>query len=338
MTSLTDSDPRTAVEGAGLWSRSLRTRTLVSFLFAAAVLIFLAGRLEVDFGRIWETIKRADFRIYALGFLVYYATFPMRGLRWRLLLSNANVGGTETVQLPSVRTLAEFIFLGWFANCVIPAKLGDAYRGYQLKRTAHVSFAHSLGTIVAERILDMAVMVLLLLTSLWVLSNTGDRQGEMATSIFKAGVVLLAIGVCGLAGMWLLRDHLHTRLPQPVRAMYLRFQQGTLGSFRSLPWVVLLSLAIWLVEASRLFLVMTALNLPLGFPYALFLSLANSLLTVVPFTPGGLGLVEAGIVGLLILGGVDKETAVATALLDRTITYWSLIVLGFPLFLYRRRV
>jgi uncharacterized protein (TIRG00374 family) len=138
--------------------------------------------------------------------------------------------------------------------------------------------------------------------------------------------------------MWLLREHLHTRLPVRIQAQYLRFQQGTLGSFKSLPFVVAITVLVWLFEASRLFLVLTALNLPISFPYALFVSLANSLLTVVPFTPGGLGLVEAGVVGLLLLAGVDKEAAVAAALLDRTITYWSLVALGFPLFLYRRRV
>lgn len=338
MNTIADSDSSIEAEQVGLSGRSLRTRTAISFLIAAALLVFFASRLEIDFGRIWETIKRADFRLFALGFLAYYATFPLRGLRWRLLLSNASIGQPEAVKLPSVWTLAEFVFLGWFANCVIPAKLGDAYRGYQLKRAVRVSFAHSLGTIVAERILDMAVLVLLLFTSLWVLSTSGDRHGELATSILMGGVALLVAGIVGLTAMWLLRDRLHTRLPQRLQAMYLRFQHGTLGSFRRLPWVALLSLAIWMGEACRLYLVMTALNLPLGFPYALFLSLANSLLTVVPFTPGGLGLVEVGVVGLLMLGGIDKDTAVATALLDRTITYWSLIVIGFPLFLIRRRV
>ncbi|MEK7216698.1 MAG: hypothetical protein AAB289_14010, partial [Chloroflexota bacterium] len=112
MKTIADSDSTIEAEAAGLSGRSLRTRTAISFLIAAAVLVFFASRLEIDFGRIWETIKRADFRIYALGFLIYYATFPLRGLRWRLLLSNASVGQTETVRLPSVWTLAEFIFLG----------------------------------------------------------------------------------------------------------------------------------------------------------------------------------------------------------------------------------
>jgi len=338
MTSLADTptDPMTSEPGP-LQARSLRTRTILSFGLAIAVLVFFGSRLEIDLARTWTTIQEADFRLFALAFGVYYFTFPLRGFRWQALLRSSHNTGTGEGRIPSVFALSEIIFLGWFANCVIPAKLGDAYRGYQLKRVAGLSFAHSLGTIVAERVIDLVVLVTLLVVSLGALSRS-EQHGELTGNIFRGGLALLAVGAASLGGMWLLRNHLHTRLPEGIQAQYLRFQHGTLGSFRSLPTVTGITVFVWLCEASRLFLVLTALNLPISFPYALFVSLANSLLTVVPFTPGGLGLVEAGVVGLLLLGGADKEAAVAAALLDRTITYWSLVGLGFPLFLYRRRV
>ena len=59
---------------------------------------------------------------------------------------------------------------------------------------------------------------------------------------------------------------------------------------------------------------------------------------VVPFTPGGLGLVETGMIALLMVAGVPKEQAAATALLDRTISYASIIVVGSLLFPFRRRL
>ncbi len=55
--------------------------------------------------------------------------------------------------------------LSWFANCIVPAKLGDAYRAYLLKRERGVSFSATIGTILAERIIDVLVLFLLMLAA-----------------------------------------------------------------------------------------------------------------------------------------------------------------------------
>jgi hypothetical protein len=50
------------------------------------------------------------------------------------------------------------MYLPWFANCLAFARLGDVYRGYLLKKEANVSFAVTLGTVLAERLLDLLVV------------------------------------------------------------------------------------------------------------------------------------------------------------------------------------
>ena len=52
------------------------------------------------------------------------------------------------------------------------------------------------------------------------------------------------------------------------------------------------------------------------------------LLALIPVTPGGLGIVEAGLSGLLILAGVDAGNAVVATLGYRVISYWLPIVVG----------
>ncbi len=311
-----------------------RKRSLLSFGVAVAILAVFLSRLEVDFGSIAGAVRTSDGRLVALAFAVHYLTFLLRAFRWRLLLQNAGVGAT----IPSVIGLVRMIFLSWFANCVIPAKLGDAYRGYQIKQSVGISFSTAMGTIVAERLLDTLVLVGLLLVAAWNLGGASVAQSEFAHRVIAAGVLLLTLGALSLGAMWALRDKLHLRLPDRVQAQYVRFQEGTLTSFKRLAAIAPLSVGVWLGEAGRLFIVAQAMGLGLGFPFVIFLALANSFLTVVPFTPGGLGLVEAGVVGLLLLAGIDKETAVAAALIDRSISYWSIIALGLPLFLSRRRI
>ena len=61
------------------------------------------------------------------------------------------------------------------------------------------------------------------------------------------------------------------------------------------------------------------------------------LLALVPFTPGGLGFVEAGLVGTLKLAGVPGPQALAATLLYRLVAYWLPIPAGGVAYLLFRR-
>lgn len=323
-----------SVPGVSLEKRFFHRGTLLSFVLAFGILAVIVSQLRPDFGAIWGILRQSDPIPALLGFVVYYLTFPLRGLRWRLLLNNVGLRRSAGVPLPSSLGLAEIIFLGWFANCVVPAKLGDAYRSYLLKKNAQVSFSTTMGTVLAERIIDMVVVFALLTMAALALLGGGGRNTTLG--ILQAGLLMVLALTAGLGIMRGFGGHIQRLLPQRLRAVYLRFQEGTLGSFRRIPAVAGLTVVVWLMEAGRLLLVTQSLGLSLAFSFVLFVALANSLLTVIPFTPGGLGLVEAGVVGLLMFG-TSKEMAFSAAMLDRTISYWSLIAFGFLLFLVSRK-
>jgi len=89
---------------------------------------------------------------------------------------------------------------------------------------------------------------------------------------------------------------------------------------------------VWATEAMRLFLVVVALgfeDVSLGISGAFFVALIGSLLTAVPLSPAGLGFVELGVVGVLTAAyGVPLTEATIIALVDRTISVFSIIVFG----------
>jgi glycosyltransferase 2 family protein len=103
-------------------------------------------------------------------------------------------------------------------------------------------------------------------------------------------------------------------------------------TLRQMPILVILTGLIWTTEAMRLFLVVEALGIPgvhLGISGSFFVALCGSLLTAVPLTPGGLGFVETGIVGIMRLAyNIAPSPALAITLVDRTISVLSIIVLG----------
>jgi hypothetical protein len=99
-----------------------------------------------------------------------------------------------------------------------------------------------------------------------------------------------------------------------------------------LPILAILTGLIWMTEGLRLWLVVQAFgfdDVSLGISGAIFVALIGSLLTAVPLSPAGLGIVEAGVVGILTVAyGVPLPEATAIALLDRVISVFSIIVLG----------
>jgi len=338
MSSLRVDDPTAVQEEAdaeiSLEKRFFNVQTFISFGIALAILVFLFTRFDIDFNALWNNARRSDPFLYALAFLLFYVTFPMRGIRWRLLLRNAGFHAGEGVALPSLREITEILFLGWFGNCVIPAKLGDAYRGYLMKKKAQISFSKTFGTIFAERILDMLILFGLLMAA--ALSVFSSSSRGPVSGILEVGFAMAAVIAIGLLAMKRLGGRIEGFLPKRFRGAYGRFQEGTMASFGQLPLVIFISVLIWLFEAGRLFLVTQALGVPVGFALIVFVALAHSLLTAIPFTPGGLGLAEAGMVGLLTLA-IAPESAISIAILDRVLSYWSIIFLGFIVFALTRR-
>ncbi|HLB12882.1 MAG TPA: lysylphosphatidylglycerol synthase transmembrane domain-containing protein [Dehalococcoidia bacterium] len=318
---------RPASEEPSLRKQFFRLRTLLAFAASAVIIYLVVSRMNIDLAKTWEIIARVDPARLALAMVIYYSAFPIRGLRWRLLFKNVGFDEGGNRELPSSWTLARLMAMGWFANCILPAKLGDAYRAFLAKREMGTSFSKTAGTVLAERVIDiMIVFGLLALASLAVLNSI---QSEVAVNIMRVGVALVAVMSVGLVGMARFGGFFQKLLPQRFQGVYQLFHEGTFHSFRNLPVIGLLSVAVWLAEAGRVYLVAWSLGFTLAPGLALFAALTDALLVGIPFVPGGLGLVEAGLIGVLMLApGVTGEEAASMALLDRSLSYWSILVLG----------
>jgi uncharacterized membrane protein YbhN (UPF0104 family) len=311
--------------------RVLSPSTLVSVALAGAFLAFLVTRFQVDLGATWDLVRGSNPWHLALALLIHYTTFLFRGARWRLLLQNTQDGGKA---VPGVAYLAQLVLLGWFANSVAWFRLGDAYRAYLYREEQGASFSTTIGTILAERALDTILVVALLLAAVPFLISGDDSRAP--GTVLALAVALLGLLGAGLLVMAWARRWLVRWLPPWLAEGYQRFYAGALGSFRRLPQGALWGLLGWLAEVARLYLVAAALGLDLELALVVFLTLANSLLTLVP-TPGGFGAVESGVAGLAVrLAALPASAAAALVLVDRAISYLSVILVGAVLFLVRQ--
>ena len=321
-------DREVTADQLSLGRRLRQPRTIISLVLPIVLLVLIFRvALNIDIGELVGGFQRANFALLGVAFVVFYAGFPLRGLRWAMLLRGTGFR-------IRVADASEIIFLSWLVNCLVPAKLGDVYRAYLLKINSSVSLSRTLGTVFMERILDIfAIAILGLAAGFWSFRAGLPTAMQAVVAIGVGVIVLLAVALLTLRNFG---RRILVRLPLPHRVVdfYDRFEEGLFGAvgLRHLPALGVITGLVWATEAFRLYFVVAALGYPdvnLGISGAVFVALVASLLTAVPFTPAGLGIVEAGVLGVLTLAyGVDPIHAGTIAILDRTISVLSIILLG----------
>lgn len=310
----------------------LRPRTLLSFALAVAILVFFFQRLDLDLAAVAKNIRSADLILLSGAIGVYLGTILLRALRWRWMLVVAGAGTIPGTTVPPARYVTAVLMVSWFFNCILPAKLGDAYRIYRVKMDDGIRYSIGFGTVLTERLIDLIVLVLMLTTSA-LFAFHGNLPSD-ATNTLYVGVGLSAMAVVSLVFIWILRDHIEGRLPWRFRNQWATLHQSVFVNLRKPLVPVVMSIIIWSMEASRVYLVAKALNVHISFELAIFVGLMAALLTTLPFTPAGLGVVEVATVSVLKLVDVPVDLAGSVSLLDRLITYWGLIAVGALVYLY----
>lgn len=330
-----------AEQELSIGSRIGNWKSILSFGLAVLVIVIVLVTQRIDPNALWHRLKTINILLFASAFVVYYLTFPLRGYRWQILLRNAyGHSDSSAINDMTIRGLTEILYISWFVNCVVPAKLGDLYRAYLAKLWVHVSWTKTIGTVMAERIVDILVLSFLLALTGFVAFH--DRLGHIST-ILLLGLGLAVVGLVALVAMKTLSARIRALIPARFHDRYVAFEEGTLHSFQRLPMLLSLTALIWVLEGGRLQLVFQSLGLHTAHissvPFApmLFFALGTAVLTTVPFTPGGLGLVEAGLLGMMVYLGIPKVDAAAVVLVDRVLSYYSVAFLGFLVYLLSKR-
>lgn len=307
--------------------RLRQPRTILSIVVPLVIIAFFVYLNRERLSQVPQLILQANPALVLAAFAVYYLGFPLRGYRWALLLRWTRFA------LPT-KDATEILYLSWFVNCVVPAKLGDVYRAYLLKINSTASLSRTFGTVFIERVVDLiAIAVLGLAAGYWSFRSGLPPAIEF---VFLVGIVVVLVLAVGLFTMRNFGRRILMRLPIPARFVefYDRFEEGVFGAVtvRRLPFLALLTGVIWMSEAARLYLVVLALGFPdvsLGLSGAVFVALIGSLLTAIPLSPAGLGFAQAGVIGVLTVAyGIPLPEATAITILDWVISVLSIIVIG----------
>lgn len=315
--------------------RALARPSAKSALSAAFGLIVLAGLVlaatKLDWSATRAVLRAADGRLVLVALTVFYLGFLARTWRWQVLLENTGWSHTRQPAMPGYRGLTAIMYRGWVVNAVTIARAGDAYRVLKLRQRAQVPVAQSTGTLVTERVVDMVVLAGMLVPSVLL----SFHRTLPAVARWTLGVAAVA----AIAGPILL---ISARRAGSIGARFapIRFREtielltdGIAGSLGRYPLVLGLTLFGWLGECAMVLFSARAVGIQLPFEQAAMVALVTAMLSIIPITPGGLGVADAGIVLLLGQVGIPIGHATAIAVIVRAISLGSVVVGGGLLWL-----
>lgn len=282
---------------------------LLAALLLGAVLLVTLFSLS-NFSGVFPLLLGLQWGYGALSVFSLLSAFLLRGWRWGVLL---RAGGYPVER----STVQRAVFFGWFVNYLLPARLGDVGRGAVLKTAGGVPLGVGLATVVLERSLDMATLALLLgLLSLLFFPSMAS-SALLPVALLLSLALLVAPGFACLLGRGPIRL-LGGRLPSAPRALD-AWSSSLSRLFRSpQAWALclLLSLPIWLLEVSSIYLAARAVGVGSPFLHVGYAGATAFVAQAMLVAPAGIGVHEATISGVLGRLGLPEPGGLSIALVD----------------------
>ena len=317
------------------------THFLGNWRFWAGVLVSVATLgllvLFVDRSELWHALRTANYLYLAPAIVLYFIGQWFRALRWKYLLAPiANI---------SARRLYPVIIIGYMANNILPARLGELVRAvYLAQREKEVGVPASIATLSVERLYDGLTLLALgafaapILLAAGLFSDSSLAYRSTAIVLMVGVVASFAVALAVLTALacsqrtvdWLIR--LTGLLPRRFRQLAADVVLGFVAGLAALTSpgkhaiLFVASLPVWLAEVGVYLIVAYSFNLDTFFPSFWLLTLAivlvtvtSNLITAIPASIGGIGAFEIvaqqTLVGLAVGAGTAASYSVAVHLL-----------------------
>ena len=329
------------------WQLSVQPRiTPRTTTVAGTILVVLAlalMTLYLDPSAVLDAIGDADPALLAVAAGVYLVSWPLRGLRYRDILSA--LGYRERVGF-----LTGAVFISQTGNLVVPARGGDAIRAYVVKARRGIPYPTGFASLAIERVFDLLTIAAVAGVTLLGLSAAGidvtalrgadagaeagvRESGRTAIAVAAAmGAATLVAVVAILASARSDRNLVRAALGRVSSDSYVEYVAGVVGRFvadvqtigtdrRAFAVVGLSSLGVWGIDILTAIVVFAAFGVDLAVPLLVavgfFAVAVGNLAKVLPLSPGGIGLYEGAFTLIVVaLTPVAWPVALAAAIVD----------------------
>ena len=284
-------------------------RAAIGGAISIAALWFVLG--GTDLKKTAAVLGHADLRWIALAIGFMSLDLGFRALRWQRLLRPI-----ARIRYPP---MLAYLLIGYLANNILPARLGELVRSHYLGDREGISRAAALGTVVVERIVDLVAVVAIASVALLILSVRGVVASAVLVGAAVTGLflVVLAAGIVAhrLPGLYRIRAMVE-RYPR-VRDLARSLQDGlsVAARPRTVGEAILASGASWTMAILSYAAIGQALGIQLSMGQAALIASGVALASAVPAGPSNLGTFEfaAQLLGTTV--GIEPSSALALGVL-----------------------
>jgi hypothetical protein len=295
-------------------------KATTGFLLTVFLLWFVLK--DVDFASVLANIATGDMLLLSASVFVATFGFVIRAVRWRVLLLPV---------LPASRMRSRFaaVAIGFMANNILPARIGEFARPYALSRLEPVSITAAFGSLVVERFMDGVILLIFLVIPVFtpffpdvaaVFEGGGLAifQGAVALVL---GVLVVLVLMATLPKQFLAAARVALKvLPEVWSLRATQLLEGLLQSMAIMrePRLLALgfawSLFFWTWHGLSFWLGMLAFDIDTGWLSAMFTEAVVGFGVALPSAPGFFGTFHASAhFALTTVYGVAEEQSLAFA-------------------------
>jgi len=282
---------------------------IVGIVISAACLWLAIRHIDTDV--FLDAMKQANTTLISVAFLITVAVCVLRVIRWRILFSFA-------VDVPT-NSLFSVLMIGFLANNLLPARLGDVAMAVLLHHKEGVGKSRSMGAILYDRLFDVIALVtmmgvVLLFEDLPAWVDWITRLGLIGC-FFLFSLIWMMVRNPDVS--FRIAETLTGYLPKKVQnrlmQVFVMAIEGMEVASSPLRMVMtlLVSFLIWLSLGTIVYLLMLSYNFQLDFVAAIIVLGIVNLGLIIPSSPGFVGTFQLFCVAALGLYGVDKSSALS---------------------------
>ncbi|HEY5522280.1 MAG TPA: lysylphosphatidylglycerol synthase transmembrane domain-containing protein [Desulfuromonadaceae bacterium] len=316
----------------------MNTKINLKFWLGIAVSLFFMVLLfkKIDFRLLGTAFRSADYRYIFLSICFTFFSYFLRAVRWRYLLISV-----KSIPLSS---LYPATIIGYMANNLLPARLGEFVRAYTLAQREQLETPAVFASLVIDRLFDGFTVLLLLLVTLFTLRLPAGM--EDAALALRAGGAIMFLLYCGvMMFLYLLKRQTMRTLsavgyvlkPFPKRIsnklipLLGSFIEGIrlsprLGHFAALAAT---SAGIWLFCLLSVDMTLRSFNIYLPMTASMFILILVVFAVMVPASPGFIGTYHYACYKGLSVFGIPETTSVSIALIMHGTAFFPVIIAGF---------
>jgi glycosyltransferase 2 family protein len=289
--------------------RNALIRGALGIAVSVIALWILVGSVDIEAAI--GVLRTASPAWIAVMFLTATVDVLARGARWRVLLS--------PIASLRYRRVLGYTYIGYLANNVLPARLGELYRSHALGDGEGISRTTVLGTVVVERVVDTVMVVAIAALAVLVLSVRGVMTSAVLLGLAFVTLLIIGLGLGMAAHRLPGADRVVAVIARRPRLLELgrRLREGLAVAGR--PRVVAIAIAFsavaWTASTLTFLVGGQAVGVELTVAQAALLTSGVALVTIVPSGPGYLGTFELTVVGIAAGFGIPRDAAFAMGLL-----------------------